>query len=490
MTLTHTTSTDPSNPFATDDELTPDQPALPGAGELSMSSLELVVRWGDHILEARHLTPPRSIFLGDGSHADGCDVLLPAETLGATRLPLIEVDERGTVQVVVPRGGSARSTLDDGPTVDIAKPAAEAQHLGLAPGQRLTVTHGDFCFDIRGVEAAAKVQRTRKWNKRGLMTTLASAVAHVGMLVATAAFMPAITTAEDDTVTEQQHVVMQQYLDSAAELEREAELNDAGHDRALDGDATADHGADTASDARDGVAQRSPWRGAPGAGQPGQAGAAGPMNRAEAIADAREFGAIQLLAALEFGNQPTPWGTKLVDDGFPTSDGVVWGNDPFAGPGPLDLSGTGDNSWGPTDIYKVQDLVPRIPGGDFGPRRALARRGHQTTAPTVRTPNPVMSSSAIPAAVIQRIVRSNYGHFRACYQDGLRRNPSLEGRVAVNFIISRDGTVYGATNGGSSLSDPAVVSCVVSSFGGLTFPAPEHGIVTVSYPIMLIAPTV
>ncbi len=146
----------------------------------------------------------------------------------------------------------------------------------------------------------------------------------------------------------------------------------------------------------------------------------------------------------------------------------------------------GDGSWGPANIYRVQDLMPRPPGGDFGPRRPLAKLGPQTTTP----PNPVTSSSAIPAAVIQRIVRSNYGHFRACYQDGLRRNPSLEGRVAVNFIISRDGTVYGASSGGSSLPDPAVISCVVSSFGGLTFPAPENGIVTVSYPIMLMAPTV
>ncbi|MBW2455921.1 MAG: AgmX/PglI C-terminal domain-containing protein [Deltaproteobacteria bacterium] len=491
MTLTHSASTDPSRPFATAAELAPDQPALPGMSEQSMSSLELVIRWGDSILAARHLTPPRSFTLGDGGHEAGCDFLMPAEKLGAARHALVEVDDLGSVQVVVPRGASAKSTLDDGPTIELARPTNEAQQLSLAPGQRLCVEHGDFRFEIRGVESAAKVKGSRKRNKRALMTTLASAVAHVGMLVATAAFMPAIASAEDDTVTEQQHYVMQQYLDSAAELEREAELNAESADDAVAGDASDPSSTDSSSRySQDAVAQRGPRGGAPGAGQPGHSAFSGPMTRADAIADAREFGAIQLLAALEFGNQPTPWGTKLVDDGFPSANGVEWGKDLFAGPGPLDLSGTGENSWGPADIYRVQDLMPRGPGGDFGPRRALAKRGHQTTVPTIRTPHPMTSSSAIPAAVIQRIVRANYGHFRACYQDGLRRNPSLEGRVAVSFIINRDGTVYGAANGGSSLADPSVVSCVVSSFGGLTFPAPENGIVTVTYPIMLIAPTV
>jgi hypothetical protein len=40
-------------------------------------------------------------------------------------------------------------------------------------------------------------------------------------------------------------------------------------------------------------------------------------------------------------------------------------------------------------------------------------------------------------------------------------------------------------NGGSDLPDGGVVSCVVNSFRGLSFPAPEEGIVTVGYSIQL-----
>jgi hypothetical protein len=39
-------------------------------------------------------------------------------------------------------------------------------------------------------------------------------------------------------------------------------------------------------------------------------------------------------------------------------------------------------------------------------------------------------------------------------------------------------------NGGSDLPDPAVTACVTSAFRGLSFPAPENGIVTVIYPIV------
>jgi outer membrane biosynthesis protein TonB len=70
-----------------------------------------------------------------------------------------------------------------------------------------------------------------------------------------------------------------------------------------------------------------------------------------------------------------------------------------------------------------------------------------------------------------------------CYQQGLARNPSLEGRIPVRFVIGRDGAVSNVSAGGD-LPDGAVRSCVQNAFYGLSFPPPENGIVTVTYPIM------
>jgi hypothetical protein len=68
---------------------------------------------------------------------------------------------------------------------------------------------------------------------------------------------------------------------------------------------------------------------------------------------------------------------------------------------------------------------------------------------------------------------------------GLGRDPKLEGRVSVRFIIERDGTVKDSSDGGSDIADTAVRDCVVHEFVGFKFPAPETGIVPVVYPIML-----
>ncbi len=86
--------------------------------------------------------------------------------------------------------------------------------------------------------------------------------------------------------------------------------------------------------------------------------------------------------------------------------------------------------------------------------------------------------------MIQRIVRQNFGRFRACYEAGLRAHPALTGRVGVRFVIGRDGAVSSVADGGSDIPDHAVTSCVVRAFYGLSFPQPEGGIVTVSYPIV------
>jgi hypothetical protein len=66
----------------------------------------------------------------------------------------------------------------------------------------------------------------------------------------------------------------------------------------------------------------------------------------------------------------------------------------------------------------------------------------------------------------------------------LRVNPNLTGRVTARFVISREGSVSNVQNGGSDIPDSGVVSCVVQAFYGLSFPAPDNGIVSVSYPIM------
>jgi hypothetical protein len=96
-----------------------------------------------------------------------------------------------------------------------------------------------------------------------------------------------------------------------------------------------------------------------------------------------------------------------------------------------------------------------------------------------------VASGRIPPEIIRRTIRQNFGRYRACYETGLRTNPNLAGRVAVRFVIGRDGSVAQSGNGGSDLPDTGVVNCIVGAFRGLSFPQPEDGIVTVTYSIQL-----
>jgi len=116
-------------------------------------------------------------------------------------------------------------------------------------------------------------------------------------------------------------------------------------------------------------------------------------------------------------------------------------------------------------------------GGGFG-------RDAGSHSPRVVTGSTTVNGR-LPPEVVQRIVRRNMGRFKYCYQQGLVRDPSLSGKVAVKFVIDTKGEVTTATRDASTtLTDAAVVACITRAFQSLSFPEPEGGIVVVTYPIV------
>jgi len=94
----------------------------------------------------------------------------------------------------------------------------------------------------------------------------------------------------------------------------------------------------------------------------------------------------------------------------------------------------------------------------------------------------------LAADAIDRVVRSNLDAFRLCYAEGLRDNRDLQGRVTAKFVIDANGVVAMMADGGSDLPHAGVVECVVQAFGRLSFPPPQAGTVTVSYPLIFNPP--
>lgn len=140
--------------------------------------------------------------------------------------------------------------------------------------------------------------------------------------------------------------------------------------------------------------------------------------------------------------------------------------------------GTCDPCPGPT--LDGDDLATL--GADVLPGGTSGLVGRSGSPPSLRM-GATTVNGALPPEVIQRIVRQNFGRFRLCYENGLKKNPNLSGRIAVKFVIGADGSVSRSGDGGSDLPDTAVRECVAKSFMGLSFPKPEKGTVEVVYPI-------
>ena len=80
-------------------------------------------------------------------------------------------------------------------------------------------------------------------------------------------------------------------------------------------------------------------------------------------------------------------------------------------------------------------------------------------------------SGGLSPEQIRRVVMAHLGALRACYESEAERNPNLKGGVTVQWQIAPEGTVSGASLGGSSLGSPRVEGCVVRQVKGWRFPS-------------------
>jgi hypothetical protein len=226
------------------------------------------------------------------------------------------------------------------------------------------------------------------------------------------------------------------------------------------------------------------------------------LSREEAMADAASFGAIGLLGQGPSVPVAAAWSADLEAHGNDSlaARGAMWARETGAaqGEGGLGLSGTGEGGGGRGEgiglgaigtLGHLAGAAGAGTGGDGlhegGGRGPWGARSHALRKPkwwSDRDDHWV--EGKLPAEVVRRIIRQNFGRFRLCYENGLRANRELAGRVNIRFVIGRDGAVSAVTDGGSDLPDPAVIACVARAFQGLSFPQPESGVVRVTYPIV------
>jgi len=482
---------------------------------VNVPALEVMILWGDMVLHVQHLSPPRSFYVGEEQGKNlASDYFIPAEKLGATRAPVVLADRGGPAYLVLlPKAkgfieipGQGKQKIEDLIARGQAQPCAEmsgAHQIPFPPGAKARmeipseVPGAALVFQVGAVNAGRRAPAglftsSRDWST-ALYVGLSSAV-HLGLLAAMAFFMPPLGLTEEEEMSKDQLYLLQQYLNASAEREMEQKDTDQV---AEDNPDNKEGGTGTRAKGEEGS------MGDPNSRNTNRRyGVAGPKDnpdphiaRSAALREAAEFGMIGLLNTGAGGdpNAPTaPWGRDDSLGSDPISArGNMWGDsigDAF-GAGGLGLSGIGEGGGGRGEgiglgsIGTIGHGAGTGTGQGFGSGHGRLGGSHRTSPPKVRM-GATTVNGRLPPEVIQRIVRQNYGRFRLCYENGLRNNPNLQGRVSVRFIIGRDGSVSNVGNAGSDLPDPGVVSCVTRAYYGLSFPQPEGGIVTVVYPIM------
>jgi TonB family protein len=87
---------------------------------------------------------------------------------------------------------------------------------------------------------------------------------------------------------------------------------------------------------------------------------------------------------------------------------------------------------------------------------------------------------------ISRVVRTNEGTVKACYERALEGKPTLAGRVTIQFVIAGDGSVEASRLDSSTIGSPSTEACIVETACAWRFPKTQGGgPVTVTYPFTL-----
>lgn len=181
-------------------------------------------------------------------------------------------------------------------------------------------------------------------------------------------------------------------------------------------------------------------------------------------------GAEDVLAHLEGPTVADAWGTSGLGPNGTGAGGGDTGQPMLGRPPGLGTMGRYGGANGPGRAYGDK-------AGGLGPRKP---HGIEVSI------QPGVVRGALDKELVRRVVRQHLNEVRYCYEQALSRQPTLAGRVVVQFTIAPTGRVLVSALQSSSLEAPNVEACVVAATRRWEFPQPSGGgLVVVSYPFQL-----
>lgn len=89
----------------------------------------------------------------------------------------------------------------------------------------------------------------------------------------------------------------------------------------------------------------------------------------------------------------------------------------------------------------------------------------------------------LPESYIASVIRNQKNFLYRCYAQHLRLNPDARGRIDTSFSIEPDGTISACRVIASTIADPTLQQCVVSTLARVRFKSFDGDPMIVTYPI-------
>jgi hypothetical protein len=208
-------------------------------------------------------------------------------------------------------------------------------------------------------------------------------------------------------------------------------------------------------------------------------------SRAAAVAEARSFGMVSLVQALAIPpNEASAWTEKTT--ALSANESVLhsmFDDGPIGGSRGAELAESAVQGGGGGKGAGVP-----IPPPDFSlltPPPAHPLPDRRSSVASLHPHSVALLMASFGEDVVRRVVHADAGRLRQCYQRSLRANPTLSGRVVVAFTVGPTGAVTSARDDGGDLDDAPARACIVRGFYALRFPPPASGHVDITYPFVL-----
>ena len=465
-------------------------PVNPAEVETGESAVEVVVMWGESILHVEHVSPPRDVTLSEAL-GDGGDPLKVVVERDGQLLCVVPEGATGTVKV-----GDAVMSFAELRSQGKMTPFDELPGASLYPlpdGAAAQIDHDGLSVLVRPTYAGKTIaaQAPVAWRRYAWIGV--SVGVHAFMLVMFYLLPPTTSALSLDNISARDRMV--EYLDVAPETTPFEEPEQAADSGESGGDPGQAHEGESGLAGREEMPTRDRSSSIEGREET-------PVMAREDLRENMDqvatIGTLQTLMG-SWNTLTSPYGAEqAIGNSEANHIGNVMGllHGDSGGNGGLGMHGTGRGAGGigqgTLGVGRLGTIGrcsgARCSGGDgtgygdsVGSLHVRRDRVNVTATSTGAQVRGGLSREAI-----RRVVRRNLRQVRFCYEQGLQQNPSIEGRVIVQWTIDPTGRVQGSSVASSTLRDASVESCIAQAVRRWSFPQPDGGsMVGVNYPFLL-----